>query len=211
MRWPWTTRCLCRAVPLAEATEEMGERLFLPWHNLFSFPRSSYQKTKQNSISYQCSTFCHLKMQRAILCIHHLQDHVPPDNRTDPLCGFYSLADVQVVTLDFITIGRCHLRERESMARGLGRGRERQTGWLAGVWREAPVEGRGGWAEKLVGEWRWRGEEEHTQRRERKKAFSQHLKRAGLAFRQAARTADGLETHCESHLGLQSSRPYRSH
>lgn len=39
-----------------------------------------------------------------------------------------------------------------------------------------------------------------------KKAFSQHSNWAGLAFRLAARRADGLETHCESHLGLQSSR-----
>lgn len=70
---------------------------------------------------------------------------VPPDNRTEPLCGFYSLADVQAVTLHFIIIGRSHLRERESMARGLGRGRERQTGWLGGVWREEAEEGRGGW------------------------------------------------------------------
>lgn len=61
------------------------------------------------------------------------------------------------------------------------------------------------------------GEKEHTEERrperkkERQKAFSQHLNRAGLAFRQAARRADGLETQCEAHLGLQSSRLYRSH
>lgn len=51
------------------------------------------------------------------------------------------------------------------------------------------------------------GEGAHTEEgKKKRKAFSQHFNRAGLAFRQAARRADGLETHCESHLGLLSSQ-----
>lgn len=98
-------------------------------HTLLTFSCSSYHK----GTSCSCSIFCHLIMQRAILSIYHLQDFafLQTTGRI-PLCGFYSLADVQAVTLHFIIIGRSHLRERESMARALGSGRERQTGWLGG-------------------------------------------------------------------------------
>lgn len=68
-----------------------------------------------------------------------------------------------------------------------------------------------GWRVKMEGGGEHTEERRTERKKERQKAFSQHLNRAGLAFRQAARRADGLETQCEAHLGLQSSRLYRSH
>lgn len=127
----WTTCCLCRASITYSDNGRIGSRLLFPLHALVSFSCSylrSPENAKSNSLHSSFTRLC-----------------VPQDNRTDPLCGFYSLTDVQAVTLHFIIIGRSHLRERESMARGLGRGRERQTGWLAGVWREEAEGGRGAW------------------------------------------------------------------
>lgn len=103
-----------------------------------------------------------------------------------------------------------HLRGRERHKGGEGRETDRQTREMGRVRRERTSKGREGWKSRetsreegggqvcVMENKRETGGKKGTERE--KGVSSQHFNRVGLAFRWSGLRADGLKTHCGSHI-----------